>query len=86
MKLENPEHWLKTAQPGSRFCYHEGHLAHDRERMVVYGASFRWESVPAVEAIGKLFWNAYCNGKITLTQERTGGGKFRYWAEKRRRR
>ncbi len=74
--------WLKNARTGSRLCYHTGHLAQEREQFSPI--AFTYRTVPAIDEKARLVWNAYCEGKVTLTQERTGNGAFRYWAEKRR--
>ena len=86
MDLEQARNWLKSAPIGSRRCYHEGHLANDRQRIVWDGERQRFseEIIEPVDAIGWLMWKAYCRGKVILFQERIAAKKFRYWASKRR--
>ncbi len=87
MEIDQVQNWLKSAPSGNRLCYHEGHLANDRQRIVWDGENqqFHEEFVEPVHSIGWLIWKAYCRGKVMLFQERVDSKKFRYWASKRRR-
>ena len=85
MEITRVENWLRSAPPGSRLCYHEGHLANDRQRIIWDKGGFSTEIIEPVSTIGNLMWEAYCKGQVMLFQERTETKKFRYWASKRRR-
>ncbi len=87
MEIMQVQNWLKSAPKGARLCYHEGHLAKDRQ-VLIWDAEpqrFREEVIEPVHSVGWLMWKAYCRGQVILFQERTDTKTFRYWAEKRRR-
>ena len=70
MEIKRVQNWLKSAPVPSRLCYHEGHLANDRQRIVWDGErqKFSEETVEPVDSIGWLIWKAYCRGQVLLFQ------------------
>lgn len=82
------QQWLKTARPGWRHPYYVGFLAADREYLVPldessnprYGHIF---TEPA-DTLGRLAMGAYMTGKVFLTQEKLGPGRYIYWATRRK--
>lgn len=65
------------------FIYHRGHLALDRESLVM-GEDGNWKLVVCVEvdAGARLMWEAEARGEVVLTQKRIGTSDYLYQAQR----
>lgn len=80
--------WLAEAPKGHKYAYYVGFLAADREYIIPldtrpkprYGHVF----VEPANSLGTEAMAAYEQGRVHLTQERMGPGRWIYWATKRK--
>ena len=83
------ERWLAIGRPGTKFVYHRGHLATDREEVIMLPAlgSFVHVFHEPYHTLAKTAWHHYVRGDVVLVQKKLAGDRgFEYLAIKRRQR
>lgn len=80
------ERWLKSSRPKSKFVYHRGYLAGDREEIRLLPAQGAFVHIyfePAHE-LGLIAWHAYEQGVVELVQKKLPENRgYEYTAFKR---
>ncbi len=66
------------------FVYHRGHLAFDREQMVMGEDGPKMVVCVEVDEVAKLTWAAHERGEVVLSQKRIGVRDWLYLAQRSR--
>lgn len=83
------ERWLKYGAERSKFVYHRGNLAVDREEVSIIPALSNRPAHVFIEpfnTLGQMAWYAYLKGEVVLGQKKLDDGRFDYIAFKRKHR
>lgn len=80
------ERWLGNSRSGSKFVYHTGNLAADRESVALVPQYSGYVHVihEPFHSLGELAWLAYERRVVTLAQRRVSPTTFDYIAFKRK--
>lgn len=83
------ERWLEIGRPGTKFVYHRGRLAGDREEVTMLPAFGQFVHVyhEPYHTLGQMAWHHYQRGNVVLVQKKLANGRgFEYTAVKTKRR
>lgn len=83
------ERWLTIGRPGTKFTYHRGNLASDREDVTMLPGMGQFAHVfyEPFHTLGKMAWHYYQRGLVELAQKKLPNGRgFEYIAFKRKQR
>lgn len=86
---EHPDHksfraWLRYGPVGSRYLYHQGFLAADRETHSIGEGVLTIRTVEPLNSIAGTAMTLAEKGALHLLQHKIGPGMYQYIAQKRR--